>query len=126
MTAGTPFAILNANAAIAWDAMKAGSRGFNGVFTNFHPDLYKWLYTQGAKHPALAAEVANFLVLAALAEAFGYPVLAKMYHQRIGTFTSIKSRTITFDVRERFWALDAILDKIVEGTEAMRAKVAAV
>lgn len=125
MTAGTPFAILNANAAIAYDAMKAGSRGFNGVFTNFHPDLYKWLYTQGAQHPALAAEVANFLVLAALAEPFGYPVLAKMYHQRIGTFASIKSRTITFDVRERFWALDAILDKIVEGTEMMRARIAA-
>lgn len=125
MTAGTPFAILNANAAIAYDAMKAGSRGFNGVFTNFHPDLYKWLYTQGAQHPALAAELANFLVLAALAEPFGYPVLAKMYHQRIGTFASIKSRTITFDVRERFWALDAILDKIVEGTEAMRARIAA-
>ena len=125
MTAGTPFAILNANAAIAWDAMQAGSRGFNGVFTNFHPDLYKWLYTQGTRHPALAQEVANFLVLAALAEPFGYPVLAKMYHQRIGTFASIKSRTITFDVRERFWALDTILDKIVAGTEAMRAKVAA-
>lgn len=125
LAAGTPFAILNANAAIAYDAMKAGSRGFNGVFTNFHPDLYKWLYTSGIKHPELADEVATFLVLAALSEAFGYPVLAKMYHQRIGTFASIKSRTITFDVRERFWALDAILDKIVAGTEAMRAKVAA-
>ena len=125
MSAGTPFAILNANAAIAWDAMKAGSRGFNGVSTNFHPDLYKWLYTTGEKHPALADEVATFLVLAALSEAFGYPVLAKIYHQRIGTFKSIRSRTITFDVRERFWALDAILDKLVAGTEAMRAKIAA-
>ena len=125
MTAGTSFAILNANAAIAYDAMKAGSRGFNGVFTNFHPDLYKWLYTSGVDHPELADEVATFLVLAALSEAFGYPVLAKMYHQRLGTFASIKSRTITFDVRERFWALDAILDKVVDGTEAMRAKIAA-
>lgn len=126
MTAGSPFAILNANAAIAWDAMQAGSRGFNGVFTNFHPDLYQWLYRHGQQYPELADEVATFLVLAALAEPFGYPVLAKMYHQRIGTFSSIRSRTITFDVRERFWALDAILDKIVAGTEAMRAKVAAV
>jgi 4-hydroxy-tetrahydrodipicolinate synthase len=125
LSAGTPFAILNANAAIAYDAMKAGSRGFNGVFTNFHPDLYKWLYTSGTQHPGLADEVATFLVLAALSEAFGYPVLAKMYHQRIGTFGSIKSRTITFDVRERFWALDAILDKVVAGTETMRAKIAA-
>jgi 4-hydroxy-tetrahydrodipicolinate synthase len=125
MAAGTPFAILNANAAIAYDAMKAGSRGFNGVLANIHPDLYKWLYTKGSQHPALADEVATFLVLAALSEAFGYPVIAKMYHQRIGTFASIKSRTITFDVRERFWALDAILDKIVAGTEAMRARIAA-
>ena len=125
MTAGSPFAILNANAAIAYDAMKAGSRGFNGVFTNFHPDLYKWLYTSGTKHSELADEVATFLVLAALSEAFGYPVLAKLYHQRIGTFASIRSRTITFDVREHFWALDAILDKLVAGTEAMRAKIAA-
>ena len=125
LTAGTPLGILNANAAIAYDAMKAGSRGFNGVFTNFHPDLYKWLYSSGLKHPELAEEVATFLVLAALSEAFGYPVLAKIYHQRIGTFTSIKSRAISFDVRERFWALDAILDKVVAGTEAMRAKIAA-
>lgn len=125
MTAGMPFAILNANAAIAYDAMKAGSRGFNGVSTNFHPDLYKWLYTDGVRYPGLAEEIDGFLVLAALSEAFGYPVLAKMYHQRIGTFASIKSRAITFDVRERFWALDAILDKLAAGTEAMRAKVAA-
>jgi hypothetical protein len=27
-------------------------------------------------------------------------------------------------VRERFWALDAVLDKIVAGTEAMRGKIA--
>lgn len=125
LTAGTPLAILNANAAIAYDAMKAGSRGFNGVSTNFHPDLYKWLYTSGTKHPELAEEVATFLVLAALSEAFGYPVLAKIYHQRLGTFTSIRSRAISFDVRERFWALDAILDKVVAGSEAMRAKIAA-
>lgn len=125
MTAGTQFSILNANAAIAWDAMQAGSRGFNGVFTNFHPDLYKWLYTEGQKHPELAEEVAAWLVLAALAEPFGYPVLAKMYHQRIGTFSSINSRVINFDVRERFWALDAILDKIVAGADILRRKIAA-
>ncbi len=125
MSAGTPLAVLNANAAIAYEAMQAGSRGFNGVFTNFHPDLYRWLYRQGTQHPALAEELANFLVLAALAEPFGYPVLAKIYHQRLGTFASIRSRTIAFDVRERFWALDAILDRIVAGTETMRARIAA-
>ena len=48
----------------------------------------------------------------------------KLYHQRIGTFGSIRCRVITYDVRERFWALDAVLDKIVAGTEAMRGKIA--
>jgi 4-hydroxy-tetrahydrodipicolinate synthase len=126
LTEKSPFAILNANAAIAWDAIKAGASGFNGVNTNFHPDLYKWLYTSGKRHPELAEELSTFLALSSLSEAFGYPVLAKIYHQRLGTFSSIKSRVITFDVRERFWALDVILDKITSGTEDMRKRIKAI
>lgn len=123
---GTPMAILNANAAIAWDAMKAGAPGFNGVFTNFHPDLYKWLRVSGAKYPSLAEELSTFLVVAAVSEMMGYPAFAKLYHQRLGTFASIRCRVIDFDLRERFWwGLDATLDKIVAGTEAYRAKIAA-
>lgn len=125
LTAGTPLKILNANAAIAWDAMKAGSAGFNGVFTNFHPDLYHWLRTSADRDPALASELATFLVMSAVSESLGYPALAKMYHQRIGTLTTIRCRVIDYDVRERFWALDAVLDKIVEGTEHFRARIAA-
>ncbi|MGF6416537.1 dihydrodipicolinate synthase family protein [Paraburkholderia sp. MM5482-R1] len=122
---GSPMKILNANAAIAWDAMKAGSAGFNGVFTNFHPDLYNWLRNRADENPALARELSIFLVVAAVSEALGYPALAKMYHQRIGTFQSIRCRAIDYDVRERFWALDAVLDKIVEGTEHFRSRIAA-
>lgn len=109
---GSPMTILNANAAIAWDAMKAGSGGFNGVFTNFHPDLYHWLRNRADEHPALAQELSTFLVLSAVSEALGYPALAKLYHQRIGTFQSIRCRAIDYDVRERFWALDAVLGQI--------------
>ncbi|WP_321852263.1 dihydrodipicolinate synthase family protein [Burkholderia diffusa] len=125
LAAGSPMKILNANAAIAWDAMKAGSAGFNGVFTNFHPDLYRWLRTQGDSDPGLADELSTFLVLSAVSEALGYPALAKIYHQRIGTFGSIRCRAIDYDVRERFWALDAVLDKIVSGTEHFRRRIAA-
>jgi 4-hydroxy-tetrahydrodipicolinate synthase len=121
---GSPMAIINANAAIARDAMRAGSLGFTGVFTNFHPDLYKWMRLSGDLHEDLARRLNTFLVLAAVSEAFGYPVLAKLYHQRLGTFGSIKSRVIEFDVREKFWALDAILDQVVAGTEAFRAEIA--
>ena len=120
---GSPLAIINANAAIAYDAMLAGAGGFAGVFTNFHPDLYKWLRTSGPLHPELAEEINTFLVVAAVSEVLGYPALAKMYHQRIGTFKSIRCRVITYDIHEKFWALDAVLDKIVAGTELMREKI---
>jgi 4-hydroxy-tetrahydrodipicolinate synthase len=124
LTAQSPLAVINANAAIAYDAMKAGSRGFTGVFTNFHPDLYRWLRTSGPQHPELADELSTFLVLAAVSESLGYPALAKLYHQRLGTFESIRCRVIGYDIREKFWALDEVLDKIIAGTEAMRRKIA--
>jgi 4-hydroxy-tetrahydrodipicolinate synthase len=44
---GTPLNVINANAAIAWPAILAGSQGFSGVFTNFHPELYSWLWHHG-------------------------------------------------------------------------------
>ena len=122
---GSGLAIINANAAIARDAMRAGSPGFTGVFTNIHPDLYRWMRLSGDRHPELADELATFLVVAAVSESLGYPAFAKMYHQRLGTFGSIRCRVIQYDVRERFWALDAVLDKVVAGTDAFRAKIAA-
>ncbi|WP_157267346.1 dihydrodipicolinate synthase family protein [Azohydromonas aeria] len=124
LAAGSPLAVVNANAAIAFDAMKAGSRGFTGVFTNFHPDLYQWLRTSGARHPALAEEVNTFCVLSAVSESLGYPALAKLYHQRLGTFKSIHSRAVSYDIRERHWALDEVLDRIAAGTQAMRDRIA--
>ncbi|WP_066342071.1 dihydrodipicolinate synthase family protein [Azohydromonas lata] len=125
MAEGSTLAVVNANAAIAYDAMKSGSRGFTGVFTNFHPDLYKWLRVSGAQYPELAEEVNNFLVIAAVSESMGYPALAKLYHQRLGTFKSMRCRAVTYDIREKFWALDEVLDKIMAGTQAMRQKIAA-
>ncbi|MEZ2223305.1 dihydrodipicolinate synthase family protein [Rhizobium sp. RCC_161_2] len=125
LTKDTPLAIVNANAAIAYDAMKAGSRGFTGVFTNFHPDLYKWMLTKSASNPALADELSVYLALSAMAEPMGYPKLAKLYHQRLGTFSCADSRVVNFDIRERFWALDALMDKIIEGTDHFRRRIAA-
>jgi 4-hydroxy-tetrahydrodipicolinate synthase len=123
MTDGLNFTLINANAAIAGPAMRAGSRGFCGVSTNIHPDLYAWLYR--APDIELARELQSFLVTAALSEAFGYPALAKICHQRLGTLTSIRCRVIDYDVRERFWALDAIVDAVMAGSEAYRARIAA-
>jgi len=125
LTRNTPFAINNANAAIAWPALQIGAKGFCGVMNNFHPDLYRWLQDHGAMHPALAEELATFLVLAALSESLGYPKLAKVFHRRLGTFDGIGTRVVPYDIHERFWALDAILDRIERGTEDFRARIAA-
>jgi 4-hydroxy-tetrahydrodipicolinate synthase len=125
LTKGTPLAINNANAATAWPVMQAGGAGFSGVMNNFHPDLYRWLFDHGANHPEVAAELDTFLVLSAMCEAFGYPKLAKRFHVRIGTFASEHSRAVPYDLPERHWAIDAILDQIVAGAEAQRARIAA-
>lgn len=120
LTAGTDFTIINANAAIAFDAMKHGAPGFAGVFTNFHPDLYGWLWRNQRSDDPLVGDLVTFLALAANAESLGYPVLAKLYQQRLGTLSSAMSRAITYDVHERHWAIEVILDHIHAGTEAFR------
>lgn len=125
LTSGTALAINNANAATAWPVMKAGGKGFSGVMNNFHPDLYRWLFDYGAEHPDVASEVDTFLVLSAMCEAFGYPKLAKRFHTRIGTFDCEASRAVPYDLPERHWAIDAILDHIVAGAAAQRARIAA-
>lgn len=125
LCAGSPLRIVNANAAIARDAMRAGSTGFAGVFTNFHPDLYAWLYANKDRGDALAEDLTVFLALSANAESMGYPRMAKIHHTRIGTFASDHSRVVGPDLRARFWALDDILTHIETGTAAFRGRVAA-
>ncbi|KFX04367.1 dihydrodipicolinate synthetase [Pectobacterium betavasculorum] len=123
LTAGTPLNIINANAAIAFEAMKAGSRGFSGVFTNFHPELYRWLYHHHARDPELAQELATFLSLAAVTETLGYPKNAKIYHQHQGTFSSAHCRVNQDDVLEKHWGLAVLLEQIRTGTAHYNNKI---
>ena len=60
LTKNSNLVISNANAAIAFEAMKSGASGFCGVFNNFHPDLYRWLQDEGEIHAELAGELARF------------------------------------------------------------------
>jgi len=123
LTKNSSLVISNANAAIAFEAMKSGASGFCGVFNNFHPDLYRWLEDEGEIHTELANELARFLVLSAATEGMGYPKLAKAYHQRLGTIQSSFSRAVLEDIFEKHWALEPILEKIEEGTEFYREKI---
>ncbi|MER9020125.1 dihydrodipicolinate synthase family protein [Mesorhizobium sp. M0195] len=121
---GSDFAVVNANAAIATAAMRAGSKGFSGVFTNFHADLYAWLYRHAAEESDLRRDLEIFLALSAMAEPMGYPGLAKTYHTRLGTFSSAHSRVTDYDITERHWAVMTLLDHIHEGTERFRQAIA--
>jgi len=120
----TPLAIINANAAIAFDAMKAGSKGFSGVFTNFHPDLYHWLYHSHQTQPEYAQQLAWFLSMSAMGEAFGYPKNAKVFHQQLGTFQSPHCRVTQDDVLTKYWALGTLLDQIKAASDWHRAQIA--
>jgi 4-hydroxy-tetrahydrodipicolinate synthase len=55
-----------------------------------------------------------------MAEGLGYPKLAKLHHQRVGTFQSAHSRVVDYDPFERHWAADILLDHIESGTERFR------
>ncbi|MBF9000282.1 MULTISPECIES: dihydrodipicolinate synthase family protein [Vibrio] len=121
----TPLNIVNANAAIAYPAMQAGSKGFCGVFTNFHPDLYRWIYHDANKDLALADELSVFLSMSAVVENLGYPKNAKEYHlmNKLPTFNSNYCRVIKDDVIEKFWALDVLLKQIKQGSDIYNNKI---
>lgn len=121
---GTPLNVINANAAIAWPAILSGSQGFSGVFTNFHPELYSWLWHHGKTQRELADELAIFLSLGAVTETLGYPKNAKIYHQRLGTFDDVTCRVNKDDVLTKFWGLTVILDQIRAGTELWQTRLA--
>lgn len=121
---GSGLAVVNANAAIAAEAMRAGSRGFAGVFTNIHPDLYAWLYANRDADSALRRRLEVFLALASMAEPMGYPGLAKIHHTRLGTFGSAHSRVTDYDITERHWAVMDLLEHIETGTAQLRAEIA--
>lgn len=123
LVSGTPLTVLNANAAIAWPAIRAGANGFCGVFNNFHPDLYQWLITDGHKNRTLADELAVFLALAAGLEAHGYPACAKHFHVRLGTFEHTVCRVMDDDIEARYWGISQLLDYVSKGTEHFRKRI---
>lgn len=125
LVAGSPLAIINANGTIALEAMKVGSKGYSGVFTNIHPDLYAWMYRSWRTYPALAEELSAFLAVASVSELMGYPAIAKLYLQKLGTIDTIKCRAIDYDIHERFWwGGEPILDKIAIASEHYRKVIA--
>ncbi|MDD0824068.1 dihydrodipicolinate synthase family protein [Mannheimia sp. AT1] len=123
LTKDSNLKIVNANAAIAFEAMKAGSEGFSGVFNNIHPDLYAWIYKNKDSNHSLVQEVAHFLAVSGAAESFGYPAFAKLMHKQMGIFKTYNCRVIKDDILVKYWAVDVLLDHIVKGSDLYREKI---
>lgn len=123
LTKNSNLKIVNANAAIAFEAMKAGSEGFSGVFNNIHPDLYAYLYKHKDENSAEIQELANFLAICGAAESFGYPNFAKLMHVKIGNFSNYNSRVIKEDIKVKYWAVEELLDHIMQASDNYRKKL---
>lgn len=123
LTKNSNLKIVNANAAIAFEAMKAGSEGFSGVFNNIHPDLYAYLYKNRNSNDPRIQELANFLAICGAAESFGYPNFAKLMHVKIGTFDNYNSRVIQDDIKIKYWAVEELLDHIMQSSDRYREKL---
>ncbi|WP_439287718.1 dihydrodipicolinate synthase family protein [Lonepinella sp. BR2904] len=123
LTKNSNLKIVNANAAIAFEAMKAGSQGFSGVCNNIHPDLYAYLYKHKDSSDPIIQELAHFLAICGACESFGYPNLAKLMHVKIGTFKHYGSRVIPVDIKEKYWAVEEFLDHIMQQSDKWREKL---
>lgn len=123
LTKNSNLKIVNANAAIAFEAMKAGSEGFSGVFNNIHPDLYAYLYKHKDSKEPVIQELAHFLAICGAAESFGYPNIAKFMHTKIGTFQHYNSRVMKDELLVRYWAVEDLLDHIMQASDDFRRKL---
>lgn len=123
LTKNSNLKIVNANAAIAFEAMKAGSEGFSGVFNNIHPDLYAYLYNHKDSKEPIIQELAHFLAICGAAESFGYPNIAKFIHTKIGTFQHYNSRVMKDELLVKYWAVEDLLNHIMQASDDFRKKL---
>ncbi|TNG89285.1 dihydrodipicolinate synthase family protein [Pasteurellaceae bacterium USgator11] len=123
LTKNSNLKIVNANAAIAFEAMKAGSQGFSGVFNNIHPDLYAYLYKHKDSQEPIIQELAHFLAISGAAESFGYPNIAKFMHTKIGTFKHYNSRVMKDELLVKYWAVEDLLNHIMQASDDFRKKL---
>jgi len=125
MAKGTPLSILNANASIAWDVIRPARRASTAsspISTGslqMADHLRRATSGIGRRTGDLPGDHGS-IGIARLPGA-GQDLPSAYRH-----LSSIRCRVIDYDIRERFWwGLDAILDRIVIGTDSFRAKIAA-
>lgn len=94
LAADSRLRVANANSQTLLASLQAGCCGFSGVMANFHPELYVWLYEHWRDAPQVAARLAHYLSVAALAETLDYPVCAKDFQVERGNFRTPHCRAL--------------------------------
>lgn len=89
---GSRLHIANANGQTLLASLRAGCHGYSGVMTNFHPELYVWLYENWQQEPQKAEMVSDYISTASLIEYLDYPICAKDYQLSLGNFKTVASR----------------------------------
>ena len=86
---------------------------------NVHPELYVWLCENWHRAPEQAERLAHYLSVAALAETLEYPVCAKDFQKRQGTFSTVNCRSRD---SSRYYAqgLQMTMGQVVELGEDMK------
>ncbi len=74
---GSDIGLYNANAQTLLETLRAGADGYCGVMANFHPEIYKWLFTNQDKCDADIVQA--FVCMTAFTESLAYPATAKYY-----------------------------------------------
>jgi 4-hydroxy-tetrahydrodipicolinate synthase len=117
--AGSRLRIANANSQTLLASLRVGCSGFSGVMTNFHPELYVWLWENWRGQGARAERLGRYLSVAALAETLDYPVCAKDFQRSRGNFATANCRAI--EARHYYRnRLETTMRQVVELGEEMK------
>jgi len=112
--------LYNANTATLLETLELGASGYSGVMANFHPALYKWLYSSFKEKPEEARLLQQFLTMCSCIEAYNYPVIAKYAQQLLGngmTMVCRKPEAAPLSYSER-----TSVEQLLEITGYMEAK----
>jgi 4-hydroxy-tetrahydrodipicolinate synthase len=89
---GTGFKLFNANASTLSLSLSQGGNGYSGVMANFHPKLYKQLFTSNIFDSRDNGSLQNLLGTLSSIEDSLYPMTAKYHLKKLGILDSIYTR----------------------------------
>ncbi len=111
-SAGTELALFNANSATLLSSLKLGYCGYSGVMANFHPAIYKTLFSRFKTDPDIAEVISSFITLSGAIEVRAYPISAKYHMNALGVAMGLYTRSRDVGVFDENARLE--IDSLIE------------